>query len=71
MKNKKGLSALFIRMECRRRSPSAAHCLLVGFVVLVVAVVVVAVVGLISGVVADQNHRVYLQASALRLPSVE
>ena len=36
-----------------------------GFVVLVTAVVVVAVVGLIAGVaVADQNHRVYHQASA-------
>lgn len=43
-----------------------------GFVVLVAAVAVVAVVGLIAGVVvADQNHRAYRQASALRRPSAE
>lgn len=42
-----------------------------GFVVLVAAVAVVAIVVLIAGVVADQNLRVYLQASALRRPSAE
>lgn len=52
-----------IRRVLNRRSPSEAHYLLVGFVVLVTAVVV-AVVGLIDDVVADQNLRVYLQASA-------
>lgn len=38
-----------IKRECCRRSPPEAHCLLVGFVVLVTAAVV-AVVGLIAGV---------------------
>ena len=43
-----------------------------GFVVFVAAVVVFVVAGLIVGaVVADQNHRVYLQASAWRRPSAE
>ncbi len=36
------------KRNIRRRSPSEAHCLLVGFVVLVAAVVAVAVVGLIA-----------------------
>lgn len=46
-----------IRMVLNRRSPLVAHCLLVGFVVLMVA--------------ADHSHRIYRQASALRRPSVE
>lgn len=45
-----------IRTEYHLKSPSAAHCLLVGFVVLV-DVVVVAVAGLIAGVVA-KNHQI-------------
>lgn len=45
-----------IRTEYRHRSPSEAHCLLVGFVALVAAVVVAAAV-LIAGVVA-KNHQI-------------
>ena len=52
-----------IRTEYHLKSPSAAHYILVGFVVLV-AVVVVAFADLITGVVADQNHLVYRQAFA-------
>lgn len=57
-------------MVLNHRSPSEAHYLLVGFVVLVVDVanlfpIRLEVVVLIAGVVvADQSHHVYHQASA-------
>ena len=64
IKPRLGGVSFIVRRVLNHRSPSEAHCLLVGFVVLVAVVVVVAVAGLIVGVVADQNHRVYHQASA-------